>query len=63
MLLTPKLFMVHTLEGLEFASPELDILHDICKGIKDPVEEPIAKAVKQLQKSSTWSLHSKEWSD
>jgi hypothetical protein len=52
-LLTPKLFVVCMLEGLEFTSPELDILCDICKGIKDPAEEPIAKATEQLQKSST----------
>jgi hypothetical protein len=52
-LLTPKLFAVHALEGLEFASPELNILHDIRKGIKNPAEEPIAKAAAQLQKSST----------
>jgi hypothetical protein len=57
MLLTLKLFAVHVLEGLEFTGPELDILCDICKGIKDPVEEPITKAVEQLQKSSTQSLH------
>jgi hypothetical protein len=44
MLLTLKLFAVRMLEGLEFAGPELDILHDIHKGVKDPVEEPIAKA-------------------
>jgi hypothetical protein len=63
MLLTPNLFAVHMLEGLEFTSPELDILQDICKGIKDPVEELIAKATEQLRKSSTQSLHSREWSD
>jgi hypothetical protein len=53
MLLTLKLFAVHVLEGLEFAGPELDILCDIHKGVKDPVEEPIAKAAEQLWKSST----------
>jgi hypothetical protein len=63
MLLIPKLFAVCVLEGLEFASPELDILHDIHKGIKDPAEEPITKAAVQLWKSSTRSLHSREWSD
>jgi hypothetical protein len=47
MLSTPKLFVVHALEGLEFASPELNILCDICKGIKSPVEELIAKAAAQ----------------
>ena len=63
MLLPPKLFAVRALEGLEFAGPELDILCDICKGVKNPEEEPIAKAVKQLRKSSTCSLHSGEWSE
>jgi hypothetical protein len=63
MLLTPKLFTVCTLEGLEFTGPELNILHDICKGIKNPAEEPIAKAAAQLRKSSTRSLHSREWSN
>jgi hypothetical protein len=61
--LTPKLFAAHMLEGLEFASSELNILCDIRKGVKNPVEEPIAKAAGQLQKSSTRSLHSREWSD
>jgi hypothetical protein len=63
MLLTPKLFAVCMLEGLEFAGLELNILHDICKGIKNPAEEPIAKAAVQLRKSSTRSLHSREWSN
>jgi hypothetical protein len=53
MLLTPKLFAVCTLEGLEFAGLKLDILHDIHKGVKDPAEELIAKAAVQLWKSST----------
>ena len=47
-----KLFVVHVLEGLECTGPELDILCDICKGIKVPVEEPIGKAAEQFQKSS-----------
>jgi hypothetical protein len=53
MLLTLKLFVVHMLEGLEFTGPELNILCDICKGVKNPVEELIAKAAEHLQKSST----------
>jgi hypothetical protein len=52
-LLTLKLFAIHMLEGLEFAGPELNILCDIRKGIKNPVEELIAKAAAQLRKSST----------
>ena len=62
-LLAPKLFAVRALEGLEVAGPELDILRDIRKGVKEPEEESIAEAVKQLRKSSTRSLRSGEWSD
>ena len=40
-LLTPKLFAVRALEGLEVVGPELDILRDIRKGVKDPKEEPV----------------------
>ena len=52
-LLAPKLFAAHALEGLEFTRPELDILHDIRKGVKNTEEEPIAKAIEELWKSST----------
>ena len=52
-LLTPKLFAVRALEGLQIAGPEVDILRDIRKGSRDPEEEPIAKAVKELRKSAT----------
>jgi hypothetical protein len=62
-LLTPRLFAVCTSEGLEFTRLELNILHNICKGVKKLEEEPIAKAAKQLWKLSTHSLHSGEWSD
>jgi len=62
-LLTPKVFAVRALEGLEFTGPELDILRDIRKGVKDPQEEPIAKAAKELRKSSARALRSSEWSD
>ena len=33
-LLPPKLFVVHTLEGLEFARSERDILQDIRQGVR-----------------------------
>ena len=60
-LLTPKLFAVRTLEGLQFARPEQDILQDIRQGTKQPKEEPIAQATQELQKSSSHSLQSTEW--
>src|SRR4029077_16808289 len=62
-LLAPKHFAVHVLEALEFAGPELYILRNIRKGVKDPEEEPVTKAAKLLRKSPTRSLRSREWSD
>ncbi len=41
-LLTPKLFEVHALEGLQFTGLEQDILRDIQQGTKQPKEEPVA---------------------
>jgi len=62
-LLTPKLFAVHALEGLQFTGPEQDILRDIQQGTKQPKEEPVAQAAQELRKSSTHSLRSAEWSE
>src|SRR6266702_4112863 len=62
-LLAPKLFAARALEGLEVAGSELDILRDICKGVKQPSEEPITKVVQQLRKSATCSIRSAEWSE
>jgi len=42
MLLTPKLFAVHALEGLQFTRLEQDILQDIQQGTKQLKEESIA---------------------
>ena len=41
-LLTPQLFAVRALEGLQFAGLEQDILRDIWQGTKQPKDEPIA---------------------
>jgi len=41
-LLTPKLFAVRALEGLQLTGPEQDILRDIRQGTKQPKEEPVA---------------------
>ena len=40
-LLTSKLFAIRALEGLELIGPEVNILHDIRKGIKAPLEEEL----------------------
>ena len=60
-LLSLNLFTVCALEGLEFAGSEQDILQDIHQGVRRLEEEPIAKAVQQMQNSSTCSLRSAEW--
>jgi len=54
-LLTPKLFAVRALEGLQFTRPEQDILQDIQQETKQPKEEPVARAAQELRKSSTCS--------
>ena len=55
--------MICALEGLKFARSERDILRDICQGVRQLKEEPVAKAVQQMQNSSTRSLRSAEWSE
>ena len=49
------------LQGLEVIGEEWDILKDIWKGVWNAEkEEAVAKAVKELQKTSTWSIRSAE---
>ena len=60
-LLTLKLFAVRALEGLQLTGLEQDILRDIRQETEQPKEEPIARAVQELWKSSTHSLRSAEW--
>jgi len=51
------------LEGLEAAGEERGILKDIQKGTQDKEkEEPVARAVRELQGSSACSVKSVEWS-
>ena len=57
------MFALCTLDSLEFTGPELDILHDIHKGVRSPTEDTIAKVAESLRKSSTRSLRSVEWSN
>jgi len=47
-LLTPKLFVVHALEGLQFTRLEQDILQDIQQGTKQLKEEPVTRAAQEL---------------
>ena len=62
-LLTPSLFAVRALEGLQVVGEERDILKEIRQGIEvEDQEEVVLKAVKELKKSSIKSVKSSEWS-
>jgi len=55
---------VCALEGVELTGVEQKILSDICKGNRNgDQEEPIAKAVQELQRSANEAVHSSEWSN
>src|SRR5271156_5520500 len=61
--LTPNLFTVRALEGLQFSGEERDILKDIrCQTKSGENEEVVIKAIKELRKSSTKFMKSAEWS-
>src|SRR6202522_1204988 len=62
-LLTPDLFAVRALEGLELIGEEKEILKEIRKETESgEKEEAVAKAVKELRKTSVRSVRSSEWS-
>ena len=62
-LLTPRLFSVRVLEGVQVIGEERDILREIRRGMDDEdQEEVVVKAVKELKKSSAKSVKSSEWS-
>jgi len=62
-LLTLNFFVVWALEGLEAAGEEQGILKDIQKGTQDEEkEEPVERAVRELQGSSACSVKSVKWS-
>ncbi|HWN07996.1 MAG TPA: reverse transcriptase domain-containing protein [Pyrinomonadaceae bacterium] len=62
-LLPPELFAIRAMEATQFFGPEQSIIRDVRQGSKKLDEEPVAKAVQELRKSSTRSLRSSEWSE
>ena len=61
--LTPNLFSVQALEGLEVSREEKDLLRQIqCKTELESHEEVVIKAIKELKKSLVKSVISSEWS-
>src|SRR5271155_4372244 len=62
-LLTPDFFAVCALEGMELVGEERDVLKEIRREVeKGEMEEVVAKAVKELCKTSARSIRSTEWS-
>ena len=61
-LLTPWLFSVRALEGVQVVGEEKDILREISQGMEDQdQEEGVVKVVKELKKSLTKSMKSSKW--
>ena len=62
-LLTPGLFAMRALEGLQVVGEEKDILKEIRHGMDvEDQEEVVVKAVKELKKSPAKSVRTSEWS-
>jgi RNase H-like domain found in reverse transcriptase/Reverse transcriptase (RNA-dependent DNA polymerase)/Integrase zinc binding domain/Chromo (CHRromatin Organisation MOdifier) domain len=62
-LLTPNLFAIRALEGLQAVGEERDILKEIRRGMEaEDQEEVVITAVKELKKSPAKSVRSSEWS-
>ena len=61
-LLTPGIFAIRALEGLEVIGEERNILQDIRKGSRDrEPEEAIEKVVKDLKATCSWTVWSAKW--
>jgi len=61
-LLRLEFLAVCALEGVELIGIEQKILSDICKGNQNrDQEEPIAKAARELRRSTNGTVHSLEW--
>jgi len=65
MMLSPKLFWVHTLSGLDIVGEERDILQDVQHSLHDnDLEESVTKAALELCRDRGCStVHSAEWSE
>jgi len=63
-LLRPELFAIWALEGVQLKGPEQDILREIHQeNQKGDQEEPVAKAVRELQQALDKTVCSTEWSE
>jgi len=63
-LLRPELLTIQALEGVQLEGQEKDILREIRQGNqKGDQEEPVAKAVRELQQALSKTVRSMEWSE
>jgi hypothetical protein len=63
-MLSPKLFQVHALSGLDIVGEEHDILRDVWRSLRDDdLEESVAKAARELRRDrGRGTVCSAEWS-
>ena len=62
-LLTPNLFAIRALEGLQAVGEEKDIIKEIRHGMEaEDQEKVVIAAIKELKKSLAKSIRSSEWS-
>ena len=63
-LITPNLFVVRALEGVEVEGEECDLLQLIRRETKEAeLEDTVAQAAKVLKSSAARSIRSSEWSE
>ena len=64
-MLSPELFWIHVLSGLDIVGEERDILRDVrCSLRNDNLEESVMKAARELRRDhGHGTMRSAEWSE
>jgi len=64
-MLSPELFRIHALSGLDIVGEERDILRDVRRSLRDDdLEESVAKAARELRRDrGRGTVRSAEWSE
>ena len=64
-MLSPELFQIHVLSGLDIVGEERDILRDVRRSLlDDDLEESVAKAAQELRRDcGCGTMCSAEWSE
>jgi hypothetical protein len=64
-MLSPELFRIHALSGLDIVGEEHNILQDVWRSLRDDdLEESVAKAARELRRDrGRGTMCSAEWSE